>query len=194
MIKKILSVSKEFINTVTSSMILIFQYIPCASIWFGIMSVPLITYFGYFLSNPDIAIMDFEFFLSYGFPWSILTILGGILFIYSFIYQLTHCKNLIKQGPYRYIRHPQYFGAIIMTLGLTMISLNTSPIFPFANEFSYDYSFLIFIWLIEVIVYIILAKIEDFSLKNKYGIDFLNYQRSVGFMIPFLSFQKRYSH
>ena len=194
MIQKIKSACKELLTTISSFMILVFQYLPCASIWFGIMSLPLITYFGYFLSNPEIAISDFEFFLSYGYPWSVLSILGGILFIYSFIYQLIHRNNLIKQGPYRYIRHPQYLGAIIMTFGLTMISLNTSPIFPFSNEFSYDHSFLVFIWLIEVIAYIVLGKIEDFFLKTKYGKDFIEYQNSVGFMIPFLSIKEKNPH
>ena len=101
---------------------------------------------------------------------------------------------MIKQGPYRYIRHPQYAGAIIMTFGLTMITFDTSPIFTYLHEFSYDHTLLVFIWLIEVIAYIILAKIEDFSLKRRYGEEFIEYQSYVGFMIPILSLKQKDSH
>jgi protein-S-isoprenylcysteine O-methyltransferase Ste14 len=190
MIEKLKSTIKNSVITISSLLIPIFQYIPCASIWFGIMSIPLITYFGYFLSNPQIAMQDFDFFLSYGFPWSVMALFGAIFFIYSIIYQLIHRKELIRKGPYKYVRHPQYLGIIIMTLGLTMISLNTSPIFPFDNEVSYGNSLLVFIWFIEVIAYIVLAKIEDFSLRRKYGKSFIEYENSVGFIVPLLSIKQ----
>ena len=189
-IAKLKSAIKNFLITVSWIMIPVFQYVPCASIWFGIMSIPLITYFAFFLSNPEMAMHDFEFFLSYGLPWSIITILGGLFFIHSFIYQLIFRKELIRKGPYKYVRHPQYLGIIIMTLGLTIISLDTSPIFPFGNEFYYEKSLLVFIWLVEVIAYIILAKIEDFSLRKKYGKAFIEYENSVGFMIPILTVKR----
>ncbi len=190
-IEKLKSAVKNFSITISGMLIPVFQYIPCASIWFGIMSIPLITYFTIFLSNPGIVMHDFEFFLSYGFPWSIVTILGGLFFIYSIIYQLFYRKDLIRKGPYKYVRHPQYLGIIFMTLGLTMISLNTSPIFPFTDEFFYDRSLLVFIWFVEVIVYFILAKIEDFSLRNKYGKDYIEYENAVGFMLPILTIKRR---
>ncbi len=190
MIEKIKSTIKNSIITISSLLIPVFQYIPCASIWFGVMSIPLITYFTYFLSNPQIAMHDFEFFLSYGFPWSVMALFGALFFIYSIVYQLIHRKELIRKGPYKYVRHPQYLGIIIMTLGLTMISLNTSPIFPFNNEFSYGNSLLVFIWFIEVIAYIILAKIEDYSLRRKYGKSFIEYENSVGFIIPILTIKQ----
>ncbi|MFX0042953.1 MAG: methyltransferase family protein [Candidatus Hodarchaeota archaeon] len=190
MIDKLKSTIKNYIITISSLLIPVFQYIPCASIWFGIMSIPLITYLGYFLGNPEIAMQDFDFFLSYGFPWSVMALFGASFFIYSIIYQLIHRKELIRKGPYKYVRHPQYLGIIIMTLGLTMISLNTSPIFPFDNEFSYGNSLLVFIWFMEVIAYIILAKIEDFSLRRKYGKSFIEYENSVGFIIPILTIKQ----
>ena len=190
-IRKLNTAINNFFTTIVSFVIPIVQYIPCASIWFGIMSLPLITYFTYFLSNPQMIRYDFQFFLSYGLPWSIISILGGLMFISSLIYQLIHRKELIKKGPYKYVRHPQYLGIIIMTLGLTMISLNTSPVFPFLNEFTNNHSLLVLIWFIEVIAYVILAKIEDFWLKKKFDINFINYKNSVGFMIPFLSIEQK---
>lgn len=95
-----------------------FQFVPCASIWFGIMSLPLISYFINFLSYPDILLFDFKFF--FGYPGTYVALLGGVIFLYSLIYQLTHWKGLIQKGPYKYVRHPQYLGIIIMTFGLTL--------------------------------------------------------------------------
>ncbi|MFX1573420.1 MAG: methyltransferase family protein [Promethearchaeota archaeon] len=189
-IKNLKTDINNFLTTIISFMIPIFQYIPCASIWFGIMSLPLITYFTYFLSNPQMIRYDFQFFSSYGLPWSIISILGGLMFISSLIYQLIHRKELIKKGPYKYVRHPQYLGIIIMTLGLTMISLNTSPVFPFLNEFTNNHSLLVLIWFIEVIAYVILAKIEDFALKAKYGDEFLDYIKNVPFLFPSIKLKR----
>ncbi|MFX1315369.1 MAG: methyltransferase family protein [Promethearchaeota archaeon] len=154
------------------------------------MSLPLITYLTYFFSNPEIVMHDIDFFLSYGFPWSLLTVLGSLLFVYSLIYQLIYRKELIRKGPYKFVRHPQYLGLIIMTFGLTAISLNTSPIYPFGNEFFSGQSLLVFIWIAELFAYLILAKIEDFSLRKKYGKAFMEYEKSVGFMIPSLTIKQ----
>ena len=45
-------------------------------------------------------------------------------------------------------------------------------------------------WIAEVILYIILAKIEDLSLKAKYGENFLNFAKIVPFMFPVLNLYK----
>ena len=181
---------KEGILKGVGYLVPVFQYIPNASIWRGIMSIPLISYFIAFLSYPNIAMMDFGFFFFYGAPWSYLAIFGGIFFLYSFFYQLFNIKKLITEGLYKYLRHPQYLGMIIMTLGLTLICLNTSPIYPFVQEQFYDKSWILFIWIAEALIYVLLAKIEDLSLKAKYGEEFLNYASKVPFMFPFFDLNK----
>ncbi len=116
---KIKAIALNFIAV----MIPFFQFVPCASIWFGIMSLPLISYFLVFLRFPNIALYDINFF--FGYPGTYIALLGGVIFLYSLFYQLTHRKGLIQKGPYKYVRHPQYLGIIIMTFGLTMVCLNT---------------------------------------------------------------------
>ncbi len=181
---------KEGILKVIGYLVPVFQYIPNASLWHGIMSIPLISYFIAFLSYPNIAVTDFGVFFFYGAPWSYLAIFGGIFFLYSFFYQLFNRKKLITKGLYKYIRHPQYLGMIIMTLGLTLICLNTSPIYPFVQELFYDKSWILFIWIAEALIYVLLGKIEDLSLKAKYGEEFLNYVIKVPFMFPFFNLNK----
>ena len=73
---KIKAIALNFIAV----MIPYFQFIPCASIWYGIMSLPLISYFIIFLSYPDILLFDFEFF--FGYPGADVALLGGLSFYF----------------------------------------------------------------------------------------------------------------
>jgi len=175
------------VTSISSILIPFFQYVPCTAIWFGIMSVPLITYLSFFFQNPGILLSDITFLFS---SYEIYIILLGFTFyIYSLIYQLTHRKQLIRTGPYKYVRHPQYIALIIMTLGMTLIVFQTSPIFNFNLNID-GFTFIFLIWIGEVLAYIILAKIEDYALKAKYGDKFLDYANNVSFMFPFLNLNR----
>ena len=92
----------------------------------------------------------------------------------------------MRTGPYRYIRHPQYVAFIIMTLGMTVVAFQTSPVFDFILYNIDGHTILFLIWIGEVLAYIILGKIEEIALKAKYGDKFLEYANDVSFMIPFL--------
>lgn len=174
-------------TSLSSILIPIFQYVPCTAIWLGIMSVPLITYLAFFFQNPGILASDLAFlFNSYEIY---IIILGFMFYIASLFYQLTHRKQLIRTGPYRYLRHPQYIALIIMTFGMTLIVFKTSPIVNF--DLGIDvYTFMFLIWTGEVLAYIILAKIEDYALKAKHGDEFLDYANNVSFMFPFLKLKR----
>ncbi|MFX1279732.1 MAG: methyltransferase family protein [Promethearchaeota archaeon] len=167
---------------ISSLLIPLYQYVPATAIWFGIMSVPILSYITYFLQNPRILKYDIKFCLEA--PGFYFSILGFILFIYSLGYQLTHRKQLIQTGPYKYVRHPQYLAFIIMTFGMTSISFQTNPIINFELGFMGEYNILFSIWIAEVIAYIILGKIEDIALKAKYGDEFIKYANNVSFLFP----------
>ncbi len=175
-------------TSISSYLIPIFQYVPCTAIWFGIMSVPFISYLGFFFQNPNILVYDFNFLSkAHGFYF---VIFGLILYTYSLIYQLTHRKQLIRTGPYKYLRHPQYIAFIIITLGLTLVAFETSPVFNFNLSNLNGYTIIFYMWIGEVIAYINLGKIEDFALKAKYGDEFLGYANNVSFMIPSLKLKR----
>ena len=182
-ITKITSIS----TSITSFLIPFFQYVPCTAIWFGIMSVPLLSYLAFIFQYPSILLYDLRFLVgTYGFN---IIIFGLILYIYCLIYQLSHRRQLIKRGPYRIVRHPQYLAFIIMTLGMTIVAFQTSPIFEFPVSYENGFSVLIIIWIAEVLAYILLGKIEEIALKAKYGDEFLDYRNKVAFLIPFLKFK-----
>ena len=175
----------EAISTRISSIVIpIFQYVPCLSVWRGIMSVPLITYLILFFQNPKI--LSTDFFYLFQTPGIYFIIFGFLFFVYSLIFQLTHRKQLIRTGPYKYMRHPQYLAFILMTLGMTIVAFQTTPIFEFPVSYENGFSILFFIWICEVLAYILLGKIEEIALKAKYGTEFLEYRGRVAFIIPFL--------
>jgi protein-S-isoprenylcysteine O-methyltransferase Ste14 len=186
--EKIKGKISSIFTSISSIVIPIFQYVPCTAIWFGIMSVPLITYLAFFFQNPEILMYDLYFlFRTYEIY---IVLIAFVFYLISLIYQLTHRKQLIRTGPYKYVRHPQYLAIIIMTFGMTLIAFQTSPVFNFNIGHLNGYTVLLFIWIGEVLAYIILAKIEDFALKAKYGDKFLEYINDVALMIPFLKLKR----
>ena len=185
--EKIVSIS----HNISSIVIPILQYVPTASIWRGIMSIPLITYLFFFFQDPTIFQSDLSFFNSYF--GAIIAFIGLGLFLYCLIYQLLHRKQLIQTGPYRIIRHPQYLSLMILISGLTAISFQTTPITisdPYERS---SYLIVFIIWIMEVLAYITLAKIEDISLKAKFGQIYMEYVNKVPFLYPFLRLGKKRS-
>ena len=180
----------EAITTRISSIFLpIFQYVPCLTIWKGIMSVPLITYLTFFFQNPKILSNDYYFISqNHGIYFIIF---GFWFFVFSLIFQLTHRKQLIRTGPYRYIRHPQYLAFILMTFGMTIIVLQTTPVVDFNPFHLGGYTVIFYTWIGEVLAYIILGKIEDIALKAKYGDEFIEYKNTVFFMFPTIKLKKK---
>ena len=181
---KIISIS----TSISSFFIPIFQYVPCLSIWKGLMSVPLITYLTFFFQNPKILSTDYYFL--FGNHSIYFIIFGFWFFIISLIFQLTHRNQLIRTGPYKYVRHPQYLAFILMTFGMTLIVFQTTPVVEF-NPFHLEgYTIIFYTWIGEVLAYIILGKIEDFALKAKYGDEFIEYKNTVFFLFPTINLKK----
>jgi len=79
--------------------------------------------------------------------------------------------QLITTGPFRYIRHPQYFSQILINIGGTTATL------------SYVLGFLT---LIEIPIYIMRALLEDKLLAKYFADQFSAYKKKSGFMIPFI--------
>lgn len=182
----------EVISTrVCSILIPVFQYVPCLSVWRGIMSVPLLTYLIFFFQYPKMLLTDFHFLFQHHGIYFI--ILGFWFFVYSVIFQLTHRKQLIRTGPYKYIRHPQYLAIIFITFGMTLIVFQTTPVINFNLFHPYDYIVIFYTWIGEVLAYIILGKIEDIALESKYGEEYLKYKNTVSFMFPTIKLKKNNS-
>lgn len=112
------------------------------------------------------------------FRWGIidlsLLIIGSAIFLLAFTAWITNLGrggDLLTSGIYGLVRHPQYLGLILLTLGITIRSLR--PI-----------SFIA--WVILLFGYLILASLEERDLLKNYGQRYMEYSRRTSFMIPFL--------
>jgi len=79
--------------------------------------------------------------------------------------------QLVTTGPFRYIRHPQYFSQILINIGGT------------AATVSYVLGILT---LVEIPIYIMRALLEDKMLAKHFAEQFSAYKKKSGFMIPFI--------
>jgi len=110
--------------------------------------------FGYMLEIPGIAIFGIG---------CALVVLG-----WEKIFEAKN-KYLVTDGLYKYIRHPQYLGILIATLG--MVVYKFSPIS-------------ILLWPVLLFLYYRLAKKEEKIMENIYGAQFLEYKSQVPMLLP----------
>ena len=87
--------------------------------------------------------------------------------------------NIIRNGPYGYLRHPYYSSVFIEVLGLTLI----------ANSYFASISILFFL-VPPLIIRIIL---EEKELSQKVGADYIKYKQETPMFLPFQILKKEKS-
>ena len=104
------------------------------------------------------------------FPASKVIMGIGILLVIFGWKQIHEAKGkLVTTGIYRYIRHPQYLGFFLITLGMNVQWLTIITLA---------------LWPVVVIVYYKLAKTEEKDAEEKFGEEYLKYKRTVPGFIP----------
>ena len=164
------------------------QSLPPLGVWTGLMTLPFASYlvmmFANFPDNLPRALSDF-FFMPFLILEKAFVIIGLSVLVYSVAYlRIKKKEGLVTSGPYRLVRHPQYLGMILSTLGFTSWS-----VWILNNTFGIGFlspSQTIGVWFIELFAYILLAYIEEQDLSRNYGESFENYKSQVPFFIPFL--------
>jgi len=81
-------------------------------------------------------------------------------------------EELVAKGVYRYVRHPQYLGLILVTLGWLI---------------HWPTILTVVMWPILVFMYYNLAKKEEKELEEKFGERYLLYKKNVPMFIPAVS-------
>ncbi|HEY9153247.1 MAG TPA: isoprenylcysteine carboxylmethyltransferase family protein, partial [Anaerolineales bacterium] len=79
--------------------------------------------------------------------------------------------RLIQNGPYAFLRHPMYFGAWVLFVGLTMLY----PVWAV---------FLLFIF--SVISFTGRARREESALSERFGEQWIQYKKRTSFLIPLI--------
>lgn len=79
--------------------------------------------------------------------------------------------ELVTDGIYRYIRHPQYTGFMLITLGM-LLDWATIP--------------MLIMWPIMLIMYIRLARKEEAEMEKYFGEAYSHYRSKTGMFLPIL--------
>lgn len=99
----------------------------------------------------------------------VLFFIGGLLVILGWSKIFKNRENLVTDGVYKYIRHPQYTGILLATFSL--IIYRFSPISAL-------------LWPVLVIIYFRLARKEEREMENEFGEKYREYKRDVSMFLP----------
>ena len=160
---------RHVVENVIAVLLLGFQYVPIAG-WCGLMVFPLAIFLTSILWNLPKGYSietQIRLLLSSGFWFVAFT--GFVFFLISFVQFLRRKTKIVTTGLYSVVRHPQYVGIIILTLGITLIGFFQIQVW--------------IAWFIEVLGYILLAFFEERHLLKEYGEEYLQYRQKVPFMI-----------
>ncbi len=153
--------------------------------WSGLMTVPFILYLLGLIGSVTVTPFPASI-------YNVMLIFGSLLLIlYCVVYLWIKKKGgkLVTSGPYRIVRHPQYFAVTIFTLITTYqslwILLHTFGIGWLSTEGTW------MLWIGMLIAYIGIASYEELHLQNAFGSEWEEYRKRVGFLIPFVKFKSR---
>lgn len=157
------------------------QTILNAGIFISIMSIPLLPYLFYFLSGQHpLTALEFNIYVmlfAKAFWVGRAIALIGVAVLSLAATQLLWNRHkgvvLIKTGMYSVVRHPQFSGIIIITVGLTVMVLTNSTDSLFQ---------IVGLWLIQILGYIAIARYEEWCLSKKIGEEYRQYKRKVPFL------------
>ena len=103
---------------------------------------------------------------------SMILIFGGVFLLsaaWKVLFQAQQAGVLALTGPYKYVRHPQYIGFILIMLGFlfqwpTVLTLVMFPIL--------------------VLMYVKLARHEELESESEFGVSYMTYMKHVPAFIP----------
>lgn len=112
--------------------------------------------------------------------------IGLSLFIWGvYLIAKSRLKNtgLVKTGPYKYIRHPQHLGIILMSFSISLYIPWTSDEFIRIGE--------IVSWSFFSLILFLISDLEEKKLAKKFGREFDEYRCTTGFFFPRVLQRKR---
>lgn len=118
-----------------------------------------------------------EFFFLFLHPVSeIMMLLGSILVIFGWWKIYTAKGELVTDGIYALVRHPQYLGFLLITSGMLIqwVTIPTALMGP-----------------ILAVLYHRLAKEEEKDMEARFGNGYLEYKRKVPMIIPVFRLKKK---
>jgi protein-S-isoprenylcysteine O-methyltransferase Ste14 len=169
---------RHMMETLVSAFLFVFQYTPVEGPWYGFMIFPLIIYISDLMwAHPEflgaqINLLLFSEGLMFG---RIVAVAGFIIFLVAFVQFLRRNDKVITTGLYSVVRHPQYLGITVMTLGISIMCIQfTGNVDPEA----------LYVWLIQMFGYILLAAYEEQYLLREHKREYQYYRDKIPFIFP----------
>ncbi len=98
---------------------------------------------------------------------SIMILMGLALIILGWI-KIHKAEGLVTEGIYRYSRHPQYLGILLITSGFII---------------QWPTILTVIMWPVLVVMYIRLAKKEEKEMEEKFGEEFRKYKNETAILL-----------
>lgn len=164
---------RHIVESLSAGFLFLFQYIPVGGAWWGPMCYPIAFYiFHQMWASPDYGDFMFMLLLSEGLMFGrIVTIVGFTIFLVALLQFMEGKDELLRSGLYAVVRHPQYLGLIVTTLGMTLMCV----------EFGCQRYTMV--WLIEVFGYILLAGYEEQHLLREHEESYSQYRQKTPFIL-----------
>lgn len=188
---------KEVIGTLSGWLVSIWVYIPILA---GILTPMTIFFPLAYISWTIISFIGPESFYNSWFviasddliPVSIIIILESCVFIlglYIFLsglIQLAKARrnslSVVQKGTYKYVRHPQNLGILIMMLPLTLY-------LPGFNDIGIRIADLLS-WILFCLIIILICDYEERVMMKRFPSEYASYKSKTGFLIPKIRKQK----
>ena len=112
-----------------------------------------------------------------------------IVYCVTYLWYKKKGARLVTTGPYRFVRHPQYFSVTILTFILTFQSVWILQHTLGIGWLSADQTILL--WIAMLLAYIGIASVEERHLSRVFGTEWEAYRNQVGFLLPFVRSDSR---
>jgi len=105
--------------------------------------------------------------------------IGLVLFIWGLVHIALakfNKEGLVTKGPYKYVRHPQHLGLILIAFAFSLYIPGTEDMGIRAGE--------IVSWSLFVLIQFLWSDYEEKQLARKFGDEFIEYRRKTGSFFP----------
>ena len=175
---------RHVIEALISAFLFAFQQIPVTNVAGDVLTVispmliPLTTYlFGLWWTGFHFSYqMEFLLYSKRLMFGRVVAVAGFVIFLATcvqFLFQRRNTK-VVTSGLYSVVRHPQYFGIIVVSLGITIMCLQSR----------FGAGGVVVIWLFQVLGYVLLAVYEEQRLMKEYEEEYQSYKEKVPFIFP----------
>ena len=180
----------KIISKIIVALTMIWIYLPLIG---GIITpmfylIPLMYYSWYLFGNPSTSTIWFAGWITLERPWEItIVVFESLLFVlgcYLLIAGIIHLAkarrkkiNIASTGPYKYIRHPQHLGIILISIPFAFIlwTIDSDIGIRIADILSF---------MLNTVILLIISEIEEINMKQKFPQEYPVYSKQAGFLFP----------